>query len=463
MKSINLKKDYFFIGLTLFYLILFFSPSKLSYFSAYLIIFFIFYLGLKSIQKSLIFSLILSFFTELGLASSWFKLEPTELGFISGYSFTPFTFLSLILLVIFIFNHDYLKPKAADILLFLFFLWNIFIFIIFPNVNVLYGIISLTEISIGYYFLRLYISAKDFLSVFYLLISSLIFQIVLGIYQLLIQRNVGLIGEASTYISPFGTTTSEDENLFRITGGFGHANTLAVVLLGLIPFLFIFKKKRFDILKIFSFLTLFFTYSRAAWFICFPIVIILLWKFNHRFNKNIFIKRKWIKALILFLIIILIWPVLSARLRSIPQTFDENGSIDVRVKLIQESLNLIQLYPVTGIGTNRFQQIASENSITEIFARNGISPSTQLHNLYAEVAVSAGLPGLFIFLLLFISVLFHYFLKKRKNTMLQKGAFYGFIGLLLVSAFHPLYLTVQFRLFFLLSAIILVDTKKTTN
>lgn len=450
------NKTYFVLGLLLFYLIQFFSPNKLVYFFAYFVSTYIFYLSSKNIAKSLLYSLILSFFTEIGIASSWFKLDPVEISYISGYTFTPLTILIFSSLVVLFFKHRQFKLKSSDVLLFLFLVWNILIFLFYPNKNDIYGLLTLSEILIAYFLLRSYISRKDFENIGYLFISILIFQSVLGILQLIFQRNIGLIAESSTFSYPFGLTAGEDDNLFRITGGFGHANMLAVELLVLIPFLFVLKNKWMDILKIISMLVLFFTYSRAAWFIGFPLIIFLLRKYHPHFIPRTLFKKVWLITVALLVIFIFLWPSLYVRLQTIPQALSDYGSFDVRVKLLQEGWSLIQQYPITGVGINRFQQIASENSVTEIFVRNGFSAATRLHNLYAEMAVEIGLPGLFLFLLFIISIFVHYFKKKKKETI-QVISFYSFIGLIIIAAFHPFYLIPQFRLFFLLAAVILVD------
>ena len=281
-----MKKKYFYLGLIIFYFLITLVPNKLVYFSAYFISTFFFYLATKNIRVSLLYSLILSLFSDVGLASSWFLMEPKELNLGSGYMITPTTIL-LFLLLVFSFTK---KPKSfhvADIFVLFLFLWSVINFLLFPYSNVLYGILSLGEIVLLYYFLRIHLTKNLFVSVGYLFISMLFFQTFLGTLQLFLRRPVGLLIEAVTFANPFGVTASENENLFRLTGTFGHPNFFASFLLISLPFLFFspVKNKLFTILKFLALTALFFTYSRAAWGII--LFLFILWLAS---QKNILLK-----------------------------------------------------------------------------------------------------------------------------------------------------------------------------
>lgn len=453
-----MSKKYFILTLLLFYFIIFFSPNKIIYFGAYFISTFMFYLASKNIRLSLLYSLILSFFSDVGLAGSLFLMEPKELNLGSGLWISPTTILALILLPMSL-RKKIQSVKKTDLFVIIFLVWNIFVFLNHPYTNVLYGIIKLGEILLTYNILRIYISKEALPNISFLLISILFFQSLLGGLQFLFQRNLGILLESSNLAYPFGLATVEERSLFRISGTFGHANMFAVVIITLLPFLFIYNNYLIDFIKIIAAVILVFTYSRSAWMIGFPLFILLSFKNIKNFFYTTLKHKFIIKLASIILIVLLLFPILLIRFNTTYQAFDEYGSFGVRVKIYQEAFNLIKQNPLFGVGINRFQQVASENPITDIFQVTKYSAGTRVHNLFLELATEIGIIGLLIFLIFIYTVMKYYLNNKanisKKVLAVKTASFYGLIVLFLISMFHPFYLIIQFRLFFLLSAIIL--------
>ncbi len=449
------NKKYFYIGLFIFYLLIFFSPFKIIHFAAYLISTFFFYSFSKDIKVSLLYTLILSLFSDIGLGSSFFKMEPAELNLGSGYWFTPMTFLILGLLPFAIIK-KLPSIKFADISVVLFFIYSIIGLQFFPYDSVLFGIISLGEVLLAYFLLRTFISEENINHITTIVISMLIFQAILGGFQLLLQRPLSILSESSTFIAPYGLTTPEDVNLYRIAGTFVHPNNLAAFILTVLPFIFLYKIKdrRFSLLKILPMIILFFTYSRASWAI-FVLVAVLLFitkQIHFRFPKEIPLYYYLIPISFTILFVILT-PYLNARLNSLPQAFEEGGSWDIRTKLFDEGMSLVSQYPITGVGLNRSVQVYAESPVTDIFEITGGRKFYKIHNTYLEMVAEIGIPGLLFFVLFLFLVLKRYFTEKF--TYPKNAAFFGLLGLIGISMFNPFLHASQFRYFFLLAAIIL--------
>lgn len=447
------KKSFFIAGLVIFYLIQILSPSKIVYFSSYFVASFFFYLSNKNIRISLLYSLILSLFSEMGLAGSWFIMEPKELNLGSGWWITPMTVL-IICLLPFSLTKKNENINKADIFVFLFFLWLITNIIIFPYLNVLYGIVSLGEIVLSYFLFRIHIGKKEISYIVVILISVIFFQSFLGIGQVIRQRPLSLLSESSLLENPYGLTTVEEENLYRITGTYNHPNLLASFFLAILPFFFSFESKiNTNILIVIPLLALFFTYSRVAWFFSIFYILFLIKKNFLRSVKNYYFQ---VVAIVIFLIsvIYLLLPYISSRTATFPQAFEEFGSMGVRVKLISEGLNLLKQYPLTGVGLNRSLEVYSVNPSTNIFEKIIPSGFYRIHNTPLEITSEIGIPGLILFSLFLFFIIYEY--QKYNKESYHKQALIGLFGLIFISFFNPLFHSSLFRLVFLLSSIILI-------
>lgn len=449
------KNKYFIIGLVIFNLLIFFSPNKIIYFSAYFIASFFFYLFSGDFEISLIFSLILSLFSDIGLGYGLFKIEPEELNLAAGYLISPLTILVLCLLQSSILQRIRLL-RFFDVLPLIIFICSIIPLYFFPYDVVLFGIFYLGEVILAYYLLRAYLSKENLKHVSLVIISMLIFQSIVGGLQLAFQKPLNIFSEAYTSVSPYGLTTPEDVSLYRIVGTFVHPNNFAAVLLSIMPFIFLFKTQNIY-LRIFKFvpvLILFFTYSRAAWAI-FLFIILLMFltkQISFKMPKEVPLYY-YLFPVIFTLIFIYLTPYLNARLNTLPTAFEERSSWGVRMKLLEEGMSLVIQYPLTGVGLNRSVQVYADSPVTDIVEITGGKKFYRIHNTIMEIAAEIGIPGLIFFVLFLLLVIMHYF--ENEKTYPKNAAFFGLLGLIGISMFNPFLHASQFHYFFLLAAIIL--------
>lgn len=450
------ENSYFIVGLVIFYLLLFLSPFKILYFASYFVAAFFFYKATNDIQKSLLYSLILSLFSDFGLAKSLFMMQPEEFNLGPGYSISPMTAFILCLLP-FTFIRKMKTIQKSDVFVVLFFASTLISFYFFPYTNVLFGIISLGEVILLYFILRTHFIEKDFKNISVLLISLMIFQTVLGGIQFLFQQPVGQIAEQIITNNPYGLVTREDQTLFRVSGTFAHPNFLASFILLSSPFILLFPSSNIylNIFKILAIIILIFTYSRAAWVIFALVILLMLVTKLIRFKIPESIPLWWYSIPIAFTIIfIILTPYLNARLNSFPDAFEEGGSMDVRFKLLEEGISLVTQYPFTGVGLNRSREEYISSPVTDYFEKYPPVRFTGIHNTPLEIASETGIPGLLFFVMFLFFVFKNYF--ENDKTYLKNAAFIGLLGLIGISMFNPFFHTSQFRIFFLLSAIILV-------
>jgi len=451
MKTKN--RIFFYLGLVFFYFLIFLSPSKIIYFSAYFVSTFFFYLFCKNIRVSLLYSLVLSLFSEIGLAGSLFIMEPKELNMGSGWWVSPMTILIILLLPLSIRKKNE-NIKQPDYFVIIFYTISAFSLLIFPYTNSLLGFLTLTEVILVYYILRSQMNNNNLKNIIFIIISMLFFQSILGSFQINLKKTVGSISESMSVDRPYGITTAEEENLFRISGTFGHPNLFAAFLLVSIPFInTLTKAKSFIkiILYFLSFIILFFTFTRVAWLI--GIIYLFIYFFALR---NINIKLACYRIFILMFIILLfiISPYLQARITSFSPAFDEFGSMGVRFKLFSESMNLINQYPLLGVGINRSLEIYASFPVTNLFENVPKSGFYRIHNTALEIGTEMGLLGLLSLIRFMIFVLWSFL--KDKNNLKKKAAVVSLLGLIAISMFNPFFHSSIFRYFFLLSAIIMV-------
>jgi len=462
---VKYKSIYFYLGLILFYLIIFFAPNKPIYFSAYFIAILFFYLETRSIRISLLYSLILSFFSDIGLAGSLFILYPEFLDFGSGYIISPLT-VNVLLLLPFSFFQKFKSKRLADRIIFLFFILNLIFFAFFPEYNIFLGILIIGELLLAYYFFRIYISKNNFKQITSLFISILFFESIIALIQLVLRRNIGLTAETSSFTYPFGLTTAEDVNVYRVTGTYGHANFLGSFIVTIFPFLLLynFRFPIFNILKVIPIIALVFTYSRSAW-VVFLFTIFIHLSRTKKFRLSKLITRARLPYIIPSLVLIILiffalFPYIFVRFETFPQAFAEGSSMNIRLKLIQEACNLILEYPLTGVGLNYANLAYIYKPATDLLQLVFPSKFYSIHNTFLEIATETGIIGFVLFIMFLILTLRKYTKEenKIKNTIVSQtknSAFLGLIALILISSFHPFFHSTQFRLFILLSSILL--------
>ncbi|MBI2616838.1 O-antigen ligase family protein [Candidatus Gottesmanbacteria bacterium] len=451
----NIRGKYILLGLIFFYLVQLFAPNKPVYFFSYFLATGFFFLDNRDIRKSLFYSFILSLFSEVGLAGSLFLMEPSKLLLGSGWWISPMT-LYIFLFFLFSFGKRIQKIILTDYLIFLFFLWNVVVFLVLPDRNSFFGFISLMEQTIAYYLLRVNLSRDTLPVIITVVVSVLIFQTLLSSVQVLLRSPVGLRSEAILVENPYGLTTVEEENLFRVSGTYGHPNLFATFLLATIPFLLFSAKFSWwkIVASIFTFLALFFTYSRGAWFFSIPLMVtfgvILLRQFGHAIRLRI----RFLLLFPVFVIIcvFLVFPAFILRFRTISDAFVEGGSFQVRELLIQEAIRIIGAYPLTGVGLNRSLQWYANDPVTDLFTIVPISGFYRIHNTPLEIATETGIVGFILFLFILAATTFNFF--SLKQDIVKIAAFLGLFGFLGISFLNPFFHASVFRIFFLLIAIL---------
>ncbi len=452
---LNKSKRFLLLGLLIFYLLIIFSPNRLTYLFAHFISLVFFYKSTKDINLSFIIVLILALFSDIGFLGDLFRMEPEELNLGSGFIISPMTLLLLFLIPLSI-RMKIERVNIADILVLFFSFSSLVSFYFFPYINPLLGIISLGEVISVYFVLRTNLKEGNSRFILQVLTSMVIFQTILGAGQALLGKPIGILMEYVTFTNPFGITTSEERTLFRVTGSFGHPNLFATFLLAVSPFLLL-APKRNSYLKFFtvlSIIVLFFTYSRAAWVIFVIMIILMLLTKQVSFKIPKEVPLWWYSIPVaLTILFIILTPYLNARIDTIPQAFEEGGSFNIRGKLFQEGLSLVEQYPLTGVGLNRSVQEYSSSPVTDIFEIRRPSTFYRIHNTFLEIAAEIGILGLLFFILFLLYVFRHYL--KSKKTYLKNAAFFGLLGLIGISMFNPFLHASQFRYFFLLAAIIL--------
>ena len=440
------KIKFIVIGLIIFYLIQWFAPNKPIYFASYGIIIYFSYLATKSVIRSIVYTLILSFFSETSLAASLFKLEP-DIG--SGYFISALTILSFLLLIA-----SFGKTKSTihwtDWIALGFLLWNVVLFFLQPHSNSLFGILTLGEMTITYFLLRSTLDVNDLKVIPLLLSSMLIFQSIVASIQFLTQGNVGILAESANVDFPFGLTATEEEELFRSSGASYHANTLAMLLIILIPYLYSFKSTFTNIIKFVWIFVLFTTYSRIAWLIGGAEFLYL------NISSMAFILKKKINIflfMIFFIALIIINPLFLIRLETVPEALNEQGSWGVRMKTYQEAWHLFSRSPFTGVGANMYLTSIIDDPVTDLYQQGQVSVFKKIHNFFFEILTDNGIIGISIMSVFLIAVLKRTINDKYKIVFYAKTAMISF---LIFVQFHPLFLTPQMRFIYLLSAIMLV-------
>ena len=388
----------------------------------------------------------MSFFSETSIAASLFKLEP-DIG--SGYFISPFSAVSFLMLPVMFY-----KTKSVfhwpDFMPLFFLLWNVFLFFLNPHSNSLFGILILGEMTVAYFLLRNFLQMDD-LKVLPLLFSSmLIFQSFIALLQFLFHGNIGILVETTNIDFPFGLTASEEEGLFRSSGATYHANTLAMILIILYPYLYHFKSIFFSTMKFVWIFVLFSTFSRIAWLIggaefiylnISSLALILKKKFN------IFL------FMIFFITLFMFNPLFLIRMENVPEALNEQGSWGVRMKTYKEAWHLFSQSPIIGVGANMYLTSIIDDPVTDLYQQGQVSVFKKIHNFFFEILTDNGIIGISIMSVFLIAVLKRTINDKYKIVFYAKTAMISF---LIFVQFHPLFLTPQMRFIYLLSAIMLV-------
>jgi len=188
---------------------------------------------------------------------------------------------------------------------------------------------------------------------------------------------------------------------FRPWGTFGHPNTLANFLLPITVIFFLsgysrsFGEKKYTIPGfIFGLIAIILSLSRSSW-MAFTATIAL---FTILFEKKLYLqfndrfKRIILASSLLFIPLFVVFVV--PRIEKSPLSFTGEGSGIFRFESYKESLNLLQKYPLFGVGQGMsVLAMFSENPKGEVF-RFPYYP----HNMFFHLASEIGLMPLLFFL-----------------------------------------------------------------
>ena len=299
--------------------------------------------------------------------------------------------------------------------------------------------------------------------VFFIFLSVILFQSAVTILQSWKSAPVGLFIEEGTIRYPYGKVASEDLNLYRPSGTLSAPTKLSRLLVMLLPFLllegsrFISKKKVVLASTLLLFASVFLSYTRVSWGTGILVLLfIAFWEgWIGRFSK---LQRKYIYTsfIIIVLFSFLVFSRIIHRVETSTLSFDNFGSFDTRIKLISESINIIEQYPLFGVGLGNFVSVAKKENITGIYDHFG----DPVHNLLLLITSEIGIPGV-LFFIGFIVFSYKYYWLKRKY-LLNKDMLYfkdaaalGGVVYLLETLLNVTFLESHFYLFILFMAILI--------
>ncbi|MEW6658046.1 MAG: O-antigen ligase family protein [Thermodesulfobacteriota bacterium] len=247
-----------------------------------------------------------------------------------------------------------------------------------------------------------------------ILIITGILQGIIAIGQNLTGTSLGLgfLGERQFIAGYFGLLT-----LTRVTGTLGHPSSLAGYFDILIPLsfamLFLPISRRLKVLLalgiFIEFIGLGMTYSRAGIFCTIAATgLITLIQFCRRLGlaRGAFTTFA-IGAIFIILLLVVPNPIQKGLLRT------EAATAYGRIPLMKVAFNLISHHPLLGAGPNNYVPVAKKYDFTP--EQLTTSWNTAVHNGYLFLAGEIGLPGLFFFICLVVTV-FRYFLPALRSA-----------------------------------------------
>ncbi len=327
------------------------------------------------------------------------------------------------------------------------------------------GIYKLGISALFYFLCRIYMQDRKIQkTIVFLLITFIIFEVGITILQSFLGHPLGKFIEEANILYPYGKVASEDVTLYRPAGTMGGPTLVSRFLVMLLPFVILNPKNIFSLSKKIrllliglTFVAVFSTLTRLSWFTSVAVSIICLFLLKRTKAYLKYINMKNITAAIAFssIAIFFIAPLLVRRLETTTISLEKYQSWNLRIDLAYEALNLIQQYPLFGIGMGIFLTKAGEENITGIF-----NYSDQIvHNQLLLISSEMGIPAALIFVAFVISVYVHFFRRKKyivdKNKQyFQYAAFLGTLVFLLETSVNATFFGPHFLLFLLYMAII---------
>ena len=286
---------------------------------------------------------------------------------------------------------------------------------------------------------------KTFLLIFF---TFSLFETILGIEQFIFQKKIGYFfepnfgfdikGSASVYMSDssmrlFKFMNIKSNYLIRSHGSFNHPNIYAgfLVVSLFLNLYMIFKSKKklfFSSLMLLSFISLIFTFSRAAlgsFILVSFIYFILMQKNKYDVKKSLFIF-----SILILLVSLIFFKQLSQRgfFSKIFQTKEsiqaDKGSQNTREVLKNISKKMIRKKPILGIGLRNFIIKREDYSNLKKIDRANV------HNIYLLIASEGGIASLLLFMM-FLSY-FIYNVSLNKINSLEVSLFCVVVSFLII-------------------------------
>ena len=258
------------------------------------------------------------------------------------------------------------------------------------------------------------------------------------------------LGERSFNLATPGIALAQVGNhlLLRPYATFSHPNSLAGFLLVSLLLLWgareSFKNKGFfKLALLFLGLTLFLTFSFAAYLGAGLALIIFLWQKWRQ--KSGLLPKIGVGAMLLLYIIAILFSVKAGLV--------EQKSLNERLVLAQNALVLIKKRPLLGVGLGNFIPAQAE---TLPFVRQDVNLLQPVHNIYLLIASETGLAGLLVFIVMIIYLIKAVFLKLSSDSFIL----YALCLILFLGLFDHYWLTLPQN--FLLFAVVLgfINTEK---
>lgn len=467
IKKLKLK---FFFNTTIFwitfifYFSLLFNPNNKTLFLAFLVLAFLYYKYLKDFRFSLLLTTISSLIILVG-KTYIIELIPPNPYISTEYptGFNTFIVLQikdiLITGMLFIIIRDILVNKKISLpfakptfFLLLFYLWQILTSLIAskkPELSLIYCLQEATSFILFLYILLYGIKHKMFIKgLISIIIAMIFFEGILVGLQLLNHNHLGLVIEPAQEVELYGAGVDEDYFFYRPIGTFHHANSLAAFSL---PFIFIFLAFInffvFRLALVTSFLILVVSLGRSAWISFIFGLLLYLYFLEKKWKLKIMtinIKKIWAGLnlnytfLLIFLLGLFTY-MISPRIINSFYLFNETGGGWTRIIMAKEALNLIEQYPIFGVGL-AMGPVEVFNFDPRTIATHFFSG---VHNGFLSLALESGLVGLCLFLI-FIYFSMRGIINNLRKLNLEKriislGGITAIMALMINALFQPFF------------------------
>lgn len=407
------------------------NPSNKIIAGLFVFLFAAYYIKIKRFAESLLLTYFSSLIIETGktyqiqlLPPGIFPLQIYPQGFfqnivVTATHFIAFTMLILVIRKLVEKNNNF-KFNILDALILIFYFLKVVSGALsyIPQISLPVELLML-EYPIAYFFARLYIrlDSKLLKNIVYILAGLVLFETVLGGFQLINKSPLGKNIEYQTGIEYFGNTIGETPFTFRSVGTFDHANSLgiwaAAVSILLLTLNLKFKSSIVWAAVVSGLGLMIVTISRSAWLgLLVGLVFITAFTFNH-LRKSLISMFKILYRWRLVLVpcgIILLFVFIIPRIESSFYSFQSDaGAAFFRKIQLLDSINLINLHPLIGIGTFMEAYQGLSLDLNTAASATPLAP----HNWFVMVALENGIPAVLVFILFIVLSLRKIFFREN--------------------------------------------------